>query len=73
MAVSVVPAAGWMAAYERPWLKADVLAGLTTAAVVIPKAMAYAAIAGSLACTKHGAQPSFPSRAEIEARVNGQE
>ena len=46
MAVSVVPAAGWMAAYERPWLKADVLAGLTTAAVVIPKAMAYAAIAG---------------------------
>jgi sugar/nucleoside kinase (ribokinase family) len=26
-----------------------------------------AAIAGSLACTKHGAQPSFPTRAEIEA------
>jgi sugar/nucleoside kinase (ribokinase family) len=29
--------------------------------------MAYAAVAGSLACTKHGAQPSFPTRAEIEA------
>jgi high affinity sulfate transporter 1 len=32
--------------YERPWLRADVLAGLTTSAVVIPKAMAYATIAG---------------------------
>src|SRR5262245_24999813 len=28
------------------WARADVLAGLTTAAVVIPKAMAYATIAG---------------------------
>jgi len=30
-------------------------------------AMARAAIAGSLACTRAGAQPSFPLRAEIEA------
>jgi ribokinase len=29
-------------------------------------AMKFAAIAGSLACTKEGAQPSFPTRAEIE-------
>ena len=43
---SVVPAAAWLSRYERPWLRADVLAGLTTAAVVIPKAMAYATIAG---------------------------
>jgi SulP family sulfate permease len=43
---TVVPSAAWIARYERPWLKADVLAGLTTAAVVIPKAMAYATIAG---------------------------
>jgi MFS superfamily sulfate permease-like transporter len=28
------------------WLRADVVAGLTTAAVVIPKAMAYATVAG---------------------------
>jgi high affinity sulfate transporter 1 len=40
------PAADWLARYQRPWLRADVLAGLTTAAVVIPKAMAYATIAG---------------------------
>jgi ribokinase len=32
-------------------------------------AMALAAVAGSLACTRHGAQPSFPTRAEIEAAV----
>lgn len=30
----------------RAWLRADGIAGLTTAAVVIPKAMAYATIAG---------------------------
>src|SRR5262249_25925757 len=32
--------------YQREWLSADVVAGLTAAAVVIPKAMAYATIAG---------------------------
>jgi SulP family sulfate permease len=46
MSRELVPAVGWLARYERPWLKADILAGLTTAAVVIPKAMAYATIAG---------------------------
>jgi len=35
-----------MTRYPREWLRADVLAGLTAAAVVIPKAMAYATIAG---------------------------
>ena len=44
--MTLVPAAGWLSRYERPWLKADVVAGLTAAAVVIPKAMAYATIAG---------------------------
>src|ERR1044071_550312 len=32
--------------YSRGWLRLDLIAGLTTAAVVIPKAMAYATIAG---------------------------
>ena len=39
-------AIGWLANYDRSWLKADVVAGLTTGAIVIPKAMAYATIAG---------------------------
>jgi ribokinase len=32
-------------------------------------AMRHAAAAGSLACTREGAQPSFPARAEIERAV----
>jgi sulfate permease, SulP family len=42
----LIPAAQWLRGYEPSWLSADVLAGLTTAAVVIPKAMAYATVAG---------------------------
>ena len=41
-----VPVPDWIRAYRREWLKLDVVAGLTAAAVVIPKAMAYATIAG---------------------------
>ena len=36
----------WFTSYRKDWLRPDVIAGLTTAAVVIPKAMAYATIAG---------------------------
>jgi SulP family sulfate permease len=36
----------WLLHYEKPWLRADVIAGLTASAVVIPKALAYATIAG---------------------------
>ncbi len=36
----------WVQEYRQEWLRLDVIAGLTTAAVVIPKAMAYATIAG---------------------------
>ncbi len=38
--------AEWLFSYQKDWLRPDILAGLTTAAVVIPKAMAYATIAG---------------------------
>jgi sulfate permease, SulP family len=36
----------WARGYQRDWLAPDVLAGATAAAVVIPKALAYATIAG---------------------------
>ncbi len=36
----------WTRGYKTDWLRPDVVAGLTAAAVVIPKAMAYATIAG---------------------------
>jgi high affinity sulfate transporter 1 len=44
--LQLLPIAGWLSDYRKEWLRLDVLAGLTTAAVVIPKAMAYATIAG---------------------------
>jgi sulfate permease, SulP family len=37
---------GWLRNYRREWFGADAIAGLTASAVVIPKAMALAAIAG---------------------------
>ena len=36
----------WLVSYRREWLRPDVVAGLTTGAVIIPKAMAYAMMAG---------------------------
>jgi ribokinase len=45
---------------------AGVLAAFLDAGADLAKAMALAAVAGSLATTKHGAQPSFPTRGEIE-------
>ena len=35
----------WLPGYQRKWLRADLIAGLTAAAVVIPRAMANATIA----------------------------
>jgi len=43
---SDLPIADWLFRYQKDWLRPDLIAGLTTAAVVIPKAMAYATIAG---------------------------
>jgi sulfate permease, SulP family len=41
-----VPAITWLRDYKKPWIGADVMAGLVAATVVIPKAMAFATIAG---------------------------
>src|SRR5215831_6454561 len=41
-----LPILDWIREYQTDWLQPDVIAGLTAAAVVIPKAMAYATIAG---------------------------
>jgi high affinity sulfate transporter 1 len=43
---SSLPVLEWLPDYRKTWLRADIVAGLTTSAVVIPKAMAYATIAG---------------------------
>jgi SulP family sulfate permease len=44
MPYSVLP--NWLSSYRKEWLRPDAVAGVTTAAVIIPKAMAYATIAG---------------------------
>ncbi|MGD9092653.1 MAG: SulP family inorganic anion transporter, partial [Anaerolineales bacterium] len=41
-----IPILGWLPQYQSAWLRLDLVAGLTAAAVIIPQAMAYATIAG---------------------------
>jgi high affinity sulfate transporter 1 len=36
----------WLVSYRKDWLRPDLIAGLTAAAVVIPKSMAYSSVAG---------------------------
>jgi sulfate permease, SulP family len=36
----------WLVSCRKDWLRADIVAGMTTGAVIIPKAMAYAMMAG---------------------------
>src|SRR5215813_13573265 len=36
----------WLLSYQKGWWRPDIIAGLTAAAVVIPKSMAYTSIAG---------------------------
>jgi MFS superfamily sulfate permease-like transporter len=41
-----VPARTWLAAYDRSWLRADVTAGITLAAYLLPSAIGDASLAG---------------------------
>lgn len=41
-----IPVLEWVRDYRSAWLKPDIVAGITAAAVVLPKAMAYATVAG---------------------------
>ncbi len=43
---NIFPMMEWLPSYRKEWFRLDLVAGLTTAAVIIPQAMAYAAIAG---------------------------
>ena len=42
----LVPIIGWIRSYERGWLRGDLIAGVTVAALVVPKNLGYAGIAG---------------------------
>lgn len=41
-----MPILHWLPKYQLSWLRADIIAGLTVWAVIVPEAMAYAGIAG---------------------------
>src|SRR3954465_4743674 len=41
-----VPAVGWLPRYERGWLRRDVAAGIAVTALIVPKNLGYAGIAG---------------------------
>jgi SulP family sulfate permease len=43
---SLIPILSWLPSYNRAWLVADVLAGLTLWGLVVPEGMAYAGVAG---------------------------
>jgi len=40
------PIVGWLPNYDRAWLKADLIAGLSVWALMVPTSMGYAAISG---------------------------
>jgi sulfate permease, SulP family len=43
---ALFPPSQWLVAYRRPWLRHDIVAGVTLAAYAIPVSLAYATLAG---------------------------
>ena len=43
---TLVPPLAWLRSYELPWLRFDLVAGITLAAYAIPVSLAYASLAG---------------------------
>ena len=41
-----IPSVKWIRAYDRNWLSADFIAGLSVWALLIPQGIAYASVAG---------------------------
>jgi SulP family sulfate permease len=42
----LLPIVGWLRAYDRRWLRGDLIAGVAVAALIVPKNLGYAGIAG---------------------------
>src|SRR6059036_3110416 len=42
----VLPVVSWLPAYDRRWLRGDVAAGIAVTALIVPKNLGYAGIAG---------------------------
>ena len=46
MSARLVPMLGWIRSYDRRWLRGDLIAGVAVAALIVPKNLGYAGIAG---------------------------
>ncbi|KPK53430.1 MAG: hypothetical protein AMJ63_06340, partial [Myxococcales bacterium SG8_38_1] len=44
--IPALPIFGWLRSYQRADIRDDVVAGLTTAVMLVPQAMGYALLAG---------------------------
>ncbi len=42
----LIPIVGWLRTYDRKWLRGDLIAGIAVAALIVPKNLGYAGIAG---------------------------
>ena len=42
----VLPVVGWLPRYDRRWLRGDIAAGIAVTALIVPKDLGYAGIAG---------------------------
>src|SRR4051794_27755555 len=42
----LMPILAWLPRYDRAWLRGDILAGLAVTAMIVPKDLGYAGIAG---------------------------
>lgn len=42
----LIPMLAWIRSYDRSWLRGDLIAGVTVAALIVPKNLGYAGIAG---------------------------
>ena len=42
----LIPIVGWLPHYNRKWLRPDLIAGVSVAALVVPKSLGYAGIVG---------------------------
>ena len=42
----LIPILGWSRSYDRRWLRGDLIAGIAVAAMIVPKNLGYAGIAG---------------------------
>src|SRR5258705_13128375 len=43
---TLIPILGWLPRYDRAWLRGDILAGIAVTAMIVPKDLGYAGIAG---------------------------